>query len=191
MQTGDSFVHLHVASGYSRQFAASHPHVLVERAAEQEMDTLALTDRDSLAGAVKFAKACLRTGIRPVLGVDLAVTPMLAGWGDGWRDGSPAPGGRRTRRARWVGRSRLGTTRTTSGPSSPGSTSASTSGTAPGSGAPRTDGSGTSDASRALSRSFVPHGPAPPVSRAAQSGPSCHATACRSWTSSAPAFHAR
>ena len=68
----DPFVHLRVASGYSLQYGASHPHVLVERAAEQEMDTLALTDRDGTYGAVKFAKACLVAGIRPVLGVDLA-----------------------------------------------------------------------------------------------------------------------
>jgi error-prone DNA polymerase len=61
-----------VASGYSLQYGASHPHVLVERAAEQEMDTLALTDRDGTYGAVKFAKACRQVGIRPVLGVDLA-----------------------------------------------------------------------------------------------------------------------
>jgi error-prone DNA polymerase len=71
----DPFVHLHVASGYSLQYGASHPHVLVERAAEQEMDTLALTDRDGTYGAVKFATACRRAGIRPVLGVDLAVQP--------------------------------------------------------------------------------------------------------------------
>ena len=56
----DPFVHLHVASGYSLQYGASHPHVLVERAAEQEMDTLALTDRDGTYGAVRFAKACLQ-----------------------------------------------------------------------------------------------------------------------------------
>src|SRR3546814_8122880 len=36
----DPFVHLHVASGYSLQYGASHPHVLVERALEQEMDAL-------------------------------------------------------------------------------------------------------------------------------------------------------
>ncbi len=71
----DPFVHLHVASGYSLQYGASHPHVLVERAVEQEMDTLALTDRDGTYGAVRFAKACLQGGIRPVLGVDLAVAP--------------------------------------------------------------------------------------------------------------------
>jgi error-prone DNA polymerase len=68
----DPFVHLHVASGYSLQYGASHPHVLVERAAEQEMDTLALTDRDGTYGAVRFVKAAVAAGIRPVLGVDLA-----------------------------------------------------------------------------------------------------------------------
>ena len=69
----DPFVHLHVASGYSLQYGASHPHVLVERAAEQEMDALALTDRDGTYGAVRFAKAAMAAGIRPILGVDLAV----------------------------------------------------------------------------------------------------------------------
>jgi len=71
----DPFVHLHVASGYSLRHGASHPHVLVQRAVDAEMDTLALTDRDGVYGAVRFAKACLRAGIRPVLGVDLAVEP--------------------------------------------------------------------------------------------------------------------
>ena len=58
------------------QYGASHPHVLVERAVEQEMDTLALTDRDGAYGAVRFAKACQDVGVRPVLGVDLAVQPL-------------------------------------------------------------------------------------------------------------------
>jgi len=77
----DPFVHLHVASGYSLRHGASHPHVLVERAAEHGMDTLALTDRDGVYGAVKFARAAQAAGIRPVLGVDLAVEPsgLLAG----------------------------------------------------------------------------------------------------------------
>ncbi|GCD91715.1 DNA polymerase III subunit alpha [Nocardioides sp. LS1] len=74
----DPFPHLHVASGYSLQYGASHPHTLVERAVEQEMDTLALTDRDGTYGAVKFAKACLSGGVRPVLGVDLAHLPTQA-----------------------------------------------------------------------------------------------------------------
>jgi error-prone DNA polymerase len=73
----DPFVHLRVASGYSLQHGASHPHVLVERAAEQEMDILALTDRNGTYGAVKFAQACQAYGVRPVLGVDLAYRPVL------------------------------------------------------------------------------------------------------------------
>lgn len=89
----DPFVHLHVASGYSRQYGASHPHVLVERAAEQEMDTLALTDRDGTYGAVKFAQACMAAGIRPVLGVDLAYAPTSALL-------SAPPGDQQGRRAR-------------------------------------------------------------------------------------------
>ncbi len=71
----DPFVHLHVASGYSLQHGASHPHVLVERAADHGMDTLALTDRDGVYGAVKFATACQKAGVRPVFGVDLALRP--------------------------------------------------------------------------------------------------------------------
>ena len=100
----DPFVHLHVASGYSLRYGASHPHVLVERAVEQEMDTLALTDRDGTYGAVKFAGACLSAGIRPVLGVELAYRspsapePRPAGArtpvrGGAFRDLAPEQGG--------------------------------------------------------------------------------------------------
>jgi len=37
------------------------------------MDSLALTDRDGVYGAVKFVTACMRLGVRPILGTDLAV----------------------------------------------------------------------------------------------------------------------
>lgn len=72
------FVHLRVASGYSLQYGASHPSALVARAAQLGFDTLGLTDRDGLYGAVRFAKACLAAGIAPVLGVDLAVPADVA-----------------------------------------------------------------------------------------------------------------
>ncbi|HYO38216.1 MAG TPA: PHP domain-containing protein, partial [Nocardioidaceae bacterium] len=91
----DPFVHLHVASGYSLQYGASHPQTLVERAVEQEMDTLALTDRDGAYGAVKFAKACLQGGVRPVLGVDLAVASAHP-----WAGGPGGPGDSEGRSAR-------------------------------------------------------------------------------------------
>ncbi|MDX2555158.1 DNA polymerase III subunit alpha [Streptomyces stelliscabiei] len=67
------FTHLRTASGFSLRYGASHPERLAERAGERGMDALALTDRDTLAGAVRFAKACAGAGIRPLFGVDLAV----------------------------------------------------------------------------------------------------------------------
>ena len=69
----DPFVHLHVASGYSLRHGATHPADLVQRAADHGMDTLALTDRDGVYGAVKFVTACMRLGVRPILGTNLAV----------------------------------------------------------------------------------------------------------------------
>ncbi|MFJ9418128.1 DNA polymerase III subunit alpha [Streptomyces sp. NPDC101227] len=67
------FTHLHTASGFSLRYGASHPRRLAERAAERGMDALALTDRDGLSGAVRFAKAAAEAGIRPLFGTELAV----------------------------------------------------------------------------------------------------------------------
>ncbi|MFL4903209.1 DNA polymerase III subunit alpha [Streptomyces sp. MMS24-I2-30] len=67
------FAHLHVASGYSVRYGAAHPEQLVRRAAERGLPALALTDRDTVTGAVRFAQACAKDGVRPVFGVDLAV----------------------------------------------------------------------------------------------------------------------
>ncbi|MFF4253354.1 DNA polymerase III subunit alpha [Streptomyces sp. NPDC001663] len=67
------FTHLHTASGFSLRYGASHPERLAERASERGMDALALTDRDTLAGAVRFAKACAKAGVRPLFGVELGV----------------------------------------------------------------------------------------------------------------------
>lgn len=99
------FTHLHVASGYSLQYGASSPQVLVERAVELGLPALALTDRDGLYGAVRFAAACSEAGLAPLVGTDLAVEPsgLLAGV-PGWADpaaevarrrrrGTPARGG--------------------------------------------------------------------------------------------------
>ncbi|MGW7301152.1 DNA polymerase III subunit alpha [Streptomyces sp. NPDC054829] len=73
------FTHLHTVSGFSLRYGASHPERLAERAAERGMDALALTDRDTLAGSVRFAKAAAKAGVRPLFGVDLAVEDLRAG----------------------------------------------------------------------------------------------------------------
>ncbi|MET9209071.1 PHP domain-containing protein, partial [Streptomyces bacillaris] len=67
--------HLHVSSGFSARYGASHPHDLVARASERGIGALALTDRDMVTGTVRFAKAAAAAGVRPVVGVDLGVAP--------------------------------------------------------------------------------------------------------------------
>ena len=90
----DPFVHLHVASGYSLRYGTTHPADLVARAADLEMDTLGLTDRDGCYGAVRFAKACLAAGVRPVLGTELSVAvPEPTTQVQGVRRRTPARGG--------------------------------------------------------------------------------------------------
>ncbi len=93
----DTFVHLHVASGYSMQYGASTPAALVQRAAGWGQPALALTDRDGLYGAVRFVQACTDAGIAPILGVDLAVRHPTAAQrpssGSGDRQRTPVRGG--------------------------------------------------------------------------------------------------
>ncbi|KES03026.1 DNA polymerase III subunit alpha [Streptomyces toyocaensis] len=76
------FTHLHTVSGFSLRYGASHPERLAERASERGMDALALTDRDTLAGSVRFAKACAKAGVRPLFGAELAVAAPAAPGGD-------------------------------------------------------------------------------------------------------------
>jgi error-prone DNA polymerase len=103
------FVHLRVASGYSLQYGASHPSALVARAAKLGFDTLGLTDRDGLYGAIRFAKASMSAGIAPVIGVDLAVPADVVP--DPRRGRSPVRGGqlRDARHPRCAGWSRRST----------------------------------------------------------------------------------
>ncbi|KOV70202.1 DNA polymerase III subunit alpha [Streptomyces sp. MMG1121] len=83
---------MHTASGFSLRYGASHPERLAERASERGMDVLALADRDTVAGAVRFAKACAGAGVRPVFGVDLAVeTEPETGAGAGRRERRRVP----------------------------------------------------------------------------------------------------
>ena len=92
-----SFIHLHVASAYSLKYGTTQPADLVARAREFNMPALAVTDRDGLAGAIRFAQSCVAEGIAPIIGVDLAIKlpgvtdkklprlTLLANGDGGWR----------------------------------------------------------------------------------------------------------
>ena len=66
-----SFTHLHLASGYSFKYGTTLPEAMVEKAAELNMNSIALTDRDTLAGAIKFVVSCKENSISPIIGVDV------------------------------------------------------------------------------------------------------------------------
>lgn len=70
-----SFVHLHVHSEYSLLDATCRIPLLLERAAEQGMPALALTDHGVLCGAVEFYLTAQEFGVKPILGCELYVAP--------------------------------------------------------------------------------------------------------------------
>lgn len=76
------FAHLTVRSSYSLRDGAIRPRELAACAALKGMTHVALTDRDGLYGAVRFAQACEATGVIPVFGTDLALEPdsTQPGW---------------------------------------------------------------------------------------------------------------
>lgn len=65
------FCHLHVHSEYSLLKSAVRIERLVEEAARMGMEALALTDFDTMYGAIPFYQACRRHGIKPILGLEI------------------------------------------------------------------------------------------------------------------------
>ncbi len=67
------FTHLHVASAFSGHYGVTRPETMAEAVAASGSSALAITDRDGLYGSVKHIGACLKLGISPIAGVDLAI----------------------------------------------------------------------------------------------------------------------
>ncbi len=67
------FVHLHVHSEYSLLDGAARIEELAAEAAKLGMSALALTDHGAMYGVVPFYKACVKHGIKPILGCELYV----------------------------------------------------------------------------------------------------------------------
>ena len=65
------FVHLRVRSEYSMTDGLAKVEDLAQTAADLGMPALALTDRGSLSGYLKFYSGCLERGIKPIAGLDI------------------------------------------------------------------------------------------------------------------------
>ncbi len=66
-------VPLHVHSHFSLLRGASSVEALVTRAAELGYQSLALTDRDALYGAIQFSTACRAAGLTPIIGSEITL----------------------------------------------------------------------------------------------------------------------
>ena len=67
------FAHLNTVSGFSLQYGTSKVEELVIQAKKLGFTHLALTDHDTLAGAIAFVLACQKIEIKPILGVNFRV----------------------------------------------------------------------------------------------------------------------
>lgn len=70
------YTHLHVHSNFSFLDGGSSVQALLDRAKEVGCDSLALTDHNGLYGAVRFYDYAKKTGIKPIIGVELQVDPQ-------------------------------------------------------------------------------------------------------------------
>ena len=71
------FVNLHVHSHYSLLCGAIRLKKLFPRLKELEMDTVALTDRNQMFGAVDFQLQCKKAGVKPIFGTEVLYLPSL------------------------------------------------------------------------------------------------------------------
>lgn len=69
------FVHLHVHSMFSLSDAMGDASDVVARAKELGYDAIALTDHNGLYGAIEFYEAAVKAGLKPILGVEMAMAP--------------------------------------------------------------------------------------------------------------------
>ena len=70
-----SFVHLHVHTEYSLLDGACRIDGLAKRVKELGQSAVAVTDHGVMYGAIDFYRACLKEGVKPIIGCEVYVAP--------------------------------------------------------------------------------------------------------------------
>ena len=70
----NEFVHLHVHTEFSLVDGICRISNLIDQSRLLQMPAVAMTDVSNIYGAVKFYKRCMVRGIKPIIGVELAVS---------------------------------------------------------------------------------------------------------------------
>lgn len=68
------FTHLHVHTEYSLLDGFSRIDLLLDRAKELGMDSLAITDHGQMYGVIEFYKQAKKRGIKPIIGCEVYVS---------------------------------------------------------------------------------------------------------------------
>src|SRR5216110_3898705 len=68
-----SYIELHACSAFSFLRGGSFPEQLAEVAAELEMPTMALVDRNGIYGAQRFSVVAREHNVRPIIGCELTM----------------------------------------------------------------------------------------------------------------------
>ena len=68
-----TFVHLHTHGEHSWQDGACIIDDLIQRAMQYKMPAVAITDRNSVAGASRLWHQCVKAGIKPIIGLEIAI----------------------------------------------------------------------------------------------------------------------
>ena len=76
--TKPQYIELHASSAFSFLEAASQPDTLAKRAAELDMSSIALLDRNGVYGAARFHTSAVKAGIRGHIGAEIAVSAFAS-----------------------------------------------------------------------------------------------------------------
>ncbi|MCL4252247.1 MAG: DNA polymerase III subunit alpha [Anaerolineae bacterium] len=71
----DTFVHLHVHTEFSLLDGLSKIKKLVERAKKLDMPAIAITDHGTMFGVMDFYEQCIKSEIKPIIGVEAYLAP--------------------------------------------------------------------------------------------------------------------
>ena len=75
--TSSTYIELHARSAFSFLEGASLPEALIARSAELGSPAMALLDRNSLSGAVRFHKQAQKSGVRAIIGAEVIAAEGL------------------------------------------------------------------------------------------------------------------
>src|SRR5262245_31005275 len=85
------YVELHARSAFSFLEATALPEALAEAAARLEQQVIALVDTDGVYGAPRFYAACMRLGVKPLVGAEVTLAdggrlPLLVEDAEGYKN---------------------------------------------------------------------------------------------------------